>query len=123
MSDLVHPNVEGYRVLAQNWFEAIEARASKDARGPSVVAQNWFEAIEALLSTAGESTVAADVPTLAESSAGLDKWSLWTGETQLRGANIYQRRVYPELDGPSFLGSAALGPLYTQKDSVGLARV
>ena len=38
MSDLVHPNVEGYRVVAQNWFEAIEACASMDARGPSVVA-------------------------------------------------------------------------------------
>jgi len=69
MSDLVHPNVEGYRVVAQNWFEAIEA----------------------LLSTSGKPTVDEDVPTKAESSAGFDRWLLWTGETQLRGANIYHR--------------------------------
>jgi len=45
-----------------------------------------------------------------------DKWSLWTGETQLRGANIYQRRVYPELDGPTFMGPGPVGPPYTQQD-------
>ncbi len=45
-----------------------------------------------------------------------DKWSLWTGPTQLRGANIYQRRVYPELDGRTFLGPGPFGPPYTQRD-------
>ncbi|MBI3950693.1 MAG: cellulase family glycosylhydrolase [Acidobacteria bacterium] len=45
-----------------------------------------------------------------------DKWALWVGGTQLRGANIYQRRVYPELDGPDFLGPGPLGPPYTQQD-------
>jgi len=45
-----------------------------------------------------------------------DKWSLWVGKTRLRGANIYQRRVYPELDGPSFMGEGPVGPPYTQKD-------
>jgi len=44
------------------------------------------------------------------------KWVLWTSGTQLRGANIYQRRVYPELDGSEFLGSGSLGPPYTQED-------
>ena len=39
-----------------------------------------------------------------------DKWALWTNGTQLRGANIYQRRVYPELDGPEFMGSGPVGP-------------
>jgi cysteinyl-tRNA synthetase len=33
----------------------------------------------------------------------------------LRGANIYQRRVYPELDGPEFMGPGPLGPPYTQE--------
>jgi hypothetical protein len=37
-------------------------------------------------------------------AAQTDKWALWVGGTQLRGANIYQHRVYPELDGPDFLG-------------------
>ncbi len=45
-----------------------------------------------------------------------DKWSLWAGSTRLRGANIYQRRVYPELDGPDFLGPGPVGPPYTQAD-------
>ena len=44
------------------------------------------------------------------------KWILWAGGTQLRGANIYQRRVYPELDGPIFMGSGTVGPPYTQED-------
>lgn len=44
------------------------------------------------------------------------KYALWIGKTQLRGANIYQRRVYPELDGPHFLGPGPLGPPYTQED-------
>ena len=39
----------------------------------------------------------------------IDKWALWVGSTQLRGANIYQRRVYPELDGPDFLGPGSGG--------------
>jgi hypothetical protein len=41
---------------------------------------------------------------------------LWVGGTQLRGANIYQRRVYPEMDGPDFLGPGPVGPPYTQED-------
>jgi TolB protein len=47
---------------------------------------------------------------------GLDKWSLWTGGTKLRGANIYQRRVYPELDGTEFMGAGPVGPPFTQAD-------
>ena len=54
-------------------------------------------------------------------SCGIDKWSLWTGGTQLRGANIWQRRVYPELDGPTFLGPGPVGPPFTQSDFDNLA--
>jgi len=46
----------------------------------------------------------------------LDKISLWQGKTKLRGANIWQRVVVPDLDGPEFLGSAHVGPPYTQAD-------
>jgi cysteinyl-tRNA synthetase len=46
----------------------------------------------------------------------VDKWALWTGTTQLRGANIYQRRVIPELDGPEFMGDSYVGPPYSQAD-------
>lgn len=45
-----------------------------------------------------------------------DKFALWSNETQLRGANIWQRVVVPDLDGPDFLGSGHVGPPYTQED-------
>ncbi|TET49410.1 MAG: hypothetical protein E3J64_09725, partial [Anaerolineales bacterium] len=67
------------------------------------------------LSPAPSATPAATVP--AGTSGGLDKWALWSGgTTQLRGANIYQRRVYPELDGLDFLGPGPMGPPYAQED-------
>lgn len=50
-----------------------------------------------------------------------NKWALWTDGTQLRGANIYQRRVFAELDGTEFLGAGPLGPPYTQADFDALA--
>lgn len=50
-----------------------------------------------------------------------DAFSLWVGETMLRGANIYQRPVYPELDGDEFMGPGPFGPPYTQADFDALA--
>ncbi len=55
------------------------------------------------------------------SSASFDPWMLWTQGTQLRGANIYQRRVYPDLDGTEFMGAGPVGPPYTQDDFDSLA--
>ncbi len=49
-------------------------------------------------------------------SEARDEGALWAGPTLLRGANVYQRRVYPELDGSEFLGAGPLGPPYTQAD-------
>ncbi len=48
--------------------------------------------------------------------SAVNKWALWRHGTQLRGANIYQRRVYPELDGPDFMGPGPVGPPFTQED-------
>jgi len=48
--------------------------------------------------------------------AATDKWALWTEGPYLRGASIHQRRVYPELDGPTFLGPGPVGPPYTKRD-------
>ena len=46
-----------------------------------------------------------------------DKLSLWTAGTQLRGANVYQRIVYPDVwDDPEAWGSGPLGPVFTQED-------
>jgi len=75
----------------------------------------WTTAADATL------TPAAMVYLPLVSSSGVDKWSLWTGDTRLRGANIYQRRVYPELDGPDFMGPGPVGPPYTQADFDNLA--
>jgi len=58
---------------------------------------------------------------LVSRASGIDMWALWTGTTQLRGANVFQRRVYPELDGPDFFGPGPVGPPYTQADFDGLA--
>ena len=49
-------------------------------------------------------------------NASPGKWALWSGGTELRGANIYQRRVYPALDGSHFMGSGPVGPPFTQQD-------
>ena len=69
------------------------------------------------------STPTAVSPTEAEEveTTVADKWSLWANGTQLRGANIWQRIVVPELDGPEFLGDGYIGPPYTQADFDGLA--
>jgi hypothetical protein len=39
-----------------------------------------------------------------------EKLSLWTDGTRLRRANVYQRRVYPELGGDEFVGADPVGP-------------
>lgn len=52
----------------------------------------------------------------AELDSSADKWSLWVDGPHLRGANIYQRRTYPELDGPEFVGAGPVGPPYYQED-------
>lgn len=49
-------------------------------------------------------------------AAQVDKFALWTNGTQLRGANIWQRLVVPDLDGPDFLGDGHVGPPYSQAD-------
>ena len=45
-----------------------------------------------------------------------DKWSLWVNGPHLRGANIWQAIVIPELDGPDFKGPGPVGPPYSQED-------
>jgi hypothetical protein len=46
----------------------------------------------------------------------VDKWSLWVDGPHLRGANIWQAIVIPELDGLEFKGTGPVGPPYTQED-------
>lgn len=47
----------------------------------------------------------------------LTKWDLWaSGETLLRGINVYQRRIYPELDGREWMGPGPYGPPYDQQE-------
>ncbi len=58
------------------------------------------------------STPVTSTPTPAPA---LDKWSLWTNGTQLRGANLWQRIRVPDLDG-DLLGPGYIGPPYAQSD-------
>ena len=78
------------------------------------MAENWFEAIDSVLasSTPTRTPMATPTPT---AETVFDRWALWIEGTRLRGANIYQRRVYPELDGPDFMGHRPVGPPYTQE--------
>ena len=64
---------------------------------------------EASLETTGERQPVS--PVSAVSAAA--KWALWTEGTRLRGANVYQRRVYPELDD-GYMGYGAVGPPHTR---------
>jgi len=50
------------------------------------------------------------------------KWKLWQSGPNLRGANVYQRRVYEELDD-GLLGTGPIGPPYSQEDFNRLARL
>ena len=62
----------------------------------------------------------SDQPSNGESITS--KWDLWSsGETLLRGANIWQALVIPDLDGPTFKGSGYIGPPFTQEDFDNLA--
>ena len=51
------------------------------------------------------------------------RMALWerAGGPHLRGAVIVQRRVYPELDGPTFLGPGPVGPPVTEAALASLA--
>ncbi len=49
------------------------------------------------------------------SQQSITKFSLWTGKTNLRGANIWLTRSYNGLFSDQ-IGSVAVGPVYTQSD-------
>jgi len=51
-----------------------------------------------------------------------EKMDLWLTDTHLRGANIYQRRRYPEIDGPED-GDLLVIPSFTQDDFDNLAKM
>ena len=65
---------------------------------------------------------ADNVTNLTLTKHSTDKLSFWANGTQLRGANVYQRRVYVELDGTEFMGSGVIGPPLTQSDFDNLAK-
>ena len=57
----------------------------------------------------------ASLSVCGEDIKSFTKIGLWTGGTKLRGVNIYQRRIYPELDD-DLLGKGSVGPVYTLED-------
>ena len=70
---------------------------------------------------AGQTPATTSTDVSAAPHAQVDMWQLWTNGTQLRGANVWQRIVVPELDGPEFLGDDYIGPPLTQSDFDSLA--
>jgi hypothetical protein len=65
--------------------------------------------------TAPPETEAPTEPPPLKPADKMDLWDMKTGP-HLRGANIWQRRVYPELDGPTFMGTDYVGPPSSQED-------
>jgi len=102
---------------------AVEAQPTRLVSQPAQITPEESSLSGDLRSTAPLTftPVATTYLPLVSRAGGTDKWALWTGPTQLRGANIYQRRVYPELDGPDFYGPGPVGPPYTQADFDALA--
>lgn len=49
-------------------------------------------------------------------------WGLWTGGTKLRGANVWQKRIEPAIDGDGF-GNGKVGPPYGDDDLAALAKL
>ncbi len=76
----------------------------------------WAAALMGVLAVALVGCAAPQPPPTEETAYPTDAWALWQPGPWLRGANIYQRRVYPDLDGALFLGPGPFGPPYTQAD-------
>jgi hypothetical protein len=71
--------------------------------------------------TSGSVFGTATVTLAVTRAAGNAAWSLWSsGRTMLRGANIFQAPVWPELDG-DWKGSGPVGPPFSQAEFDALA--
>ncbi len=99
------------------------------ALGFNVILKNrnldaWREVCPAktIAPVAAPSPAPTDTPA-PETAAGhpADKMDLWAHGTQLRGANVWQAVVIPELDGLEFKGPGPVGPPFTQADFDALA--
>ena len=95
-----------------SFFFAFMVGCSVDAETATLVPEQPAPLVDT--PTSPPSPPAMDAPIV-------DKWSLWTNGTQLRGANTWQRIVVPEYDGDEFLGDEYIGPPYTQADFDALA--
>ena len=82
----------------------------------SLLACSYFSLSQDSQELANIHTATPEFDSGSRSASGFDAWSLWSQGTQLRGANIYQRPVYLELDGEEFLGTGSFGPPFTQAD-------
>jgi hypothetical protein len=119
------------RRVAQLWLILVLATACTACCGrqsrPSITAADLATATagpgsaDRLRAMPGADASAAFDRAQLGAGATIDKWALWTEGTRLRGANIHQRRVYPELDGPTFYGPGPVGPPHTQQDFDDLA--
>ena len=67
-----------------------------------------------------DATTAANIPDSGDGQPLVSKFSLWQDGPKLRGANIYQRRIYPELDFDTF-GNGMVGTPFTAADLTALS--
>lgn len=90
-------------------------RGAAGRTGTTVMLRLTMVVVVALLLGAGPMRVAG----------AADEMALWrtADGPHLRGANVYQRRVYPELDGPDWMGPGPLGPPYAAQDFADLRRL
>lgn len=76
----------------------------------------WRALLPALCAAAGAACEPVERDTCPGPSSKID---LWTDGACLRGAGIYQRRVYPEIDGDA-MGPGPVGPPYAPEDFAAL---
>ncbi|RME99796.1 MAG: hypothetical protein D6768_14255 [Chloroflexi bacterium] len=84
---------------------------------PPVVTQELADVTETAVPIPTPRPSPTAAPDVAPSvPATFDKFSLWVDGPHLRGANIWQAIVIPELDGLEFKGPGPVGPPFTQED-------
>jgi len=108
------PNRAHHLEVASSWVSnQLYTRRTTDSSGGELLI--WCVTGNTPTLTPSPTPALATSPT-PTAEPGVDKWALWTEGTRLRGANVYQRRVYPEIDGDDFMGPGPIGPPYVQGD-------
>jgi hypothetical protein len=104
----------GCKLSSSAEFAALQHLDSKSGISSAPLAPSPPE--NAVSPTPSRTTSTENIPVNESRPTTMTKFSLWVDGPHLRGANFYQRRVYPELDNPDNMGSGPVGPPFTQAD-------